>query len=725
MALHKIDCLFVLQRNLLPTLLYLFTSHMIQRGFYFHSSSGVSPHSSARMTVQQKTISKKVPLTRTSLPSQLPLALALPERDCRSDFFLSAISLAQIHSSRQNIAPATNQKSQHHEEELMKVSSRIDGSLCAVLSNRASASFGVTTARRSLCTVREAGKETQRRRLNSRSPSSCSKSSLWLLSTFSPATEARRALPCRRSRPVLNNYSTASAAAAPIPPINQRFHTQYGHDPRHLMALVPQEDAGTVEEHLDYYRDPYRRGYAPADGQKVQVSENKRDVEYPTEDETFKADDETKKLIAKLCKAISYKLRHPYRATLEPIYDLYLQLPEPRMLYLTWPWRNRLLKIMGLPPKRNSESMLRYFALIADVKTAGLTLRRTHWNYALAFATKYAARVTTTEMDTALRLWQEMERSPDAKGNEVTFNILFDAASKTGNFALADMIYNEMESRGYQYNRYHHVSLIHYFGLKMDSNGIRAAYKDMVEASEMIDTVVLNCVISGLLRCGEESAAELTYERMKSGHEMAPNIPDRDYGMGRVITKVLMMFTRIGKKHPELQQPLQKQMQLSPNLHTYKLFVEHYSVKVGDLAKVAQFLDEMKFLKIPIHATIFLSLFKGFYSHGGFTGSEWSEQRLEGVLKAMYQARDESIRGFTIDRWLVIWALRAAKKCSSNETVIEVYDEMEKRWDIPVDRQPFIESILQTILDGADMKSSTGQWDGPSYRRYKKDGTRL
>ncbi|SCO27347.1 uncharacterized protein FFMR_00226 [Fusarium fujikuroi] len=607
----------------------------------------------------------------------------------------------------------------------MKVSSRIDGSLCAVLSNRASASFGVPTTRRSLCTVREAGKEIQRRRLNSRSPSSCSKSSLWLLSTFSPATEARRALPCCRSRNVLNNYSTASAAAAPIPPINQRFHTQYGHDPRHLMALVPQEDAGSVEEHLEYYRDPYRRGYAPADGQKVQVSENKRDVEYPTEDETFKADDETKKLIAKLCKAISYKLRHPYRATLEPIYDLYLQLPEPRMLYLTWPWRNRLLKIMGLPPKRNSESMLRYFALIADVKTAGLTLRRTHWNYALAFATKYTARVTTTEMDTALRLWQEMERSPDAKGNEVTFNILFDAASKTGNFALADMIYNEMESRGYQYNRYHHVSLIHYFGLKMDSNGIRAAYKDMVEASEMIDTVVLNCVISGLLRCGEESAAELTYERMKSGHEMAPNIPDRDYGMGRVITKVLMMFTRIGKKHPELQQPLQKQMQLSPNLHTYKLFVEHYSVKVGDLAKVAQFLDEMKFLKIPIHATIFLSLFKGFYSHGGFTGSEWSGQRLEGVLKAMYQARDESIRGFTIDRWLVIWALRAAKKCSSNETVIEVYDEMEKRWDIPVDRQPFIESILQTILDGADMKSSTGQWDGPSYRRYKRDGTRL
>jgi hypothetical protein len=91
----------------------------------------------------------------------------------------------------------------------------------------------------------------------------------------------------------------------------------------------------------------------------------------------------------------------------------------------------------------------------------------------------------------------------------------------------------------------------------------------------------------------------------------------------------------------------------------------------------------------------------------------------------MYQARDESIRGFTIDRWLVIWALRATKKCCSDETVVQVYDEMAQRWDIPSDRHPFIQSMLQSILDGVDMKSSTGKWDGPSYRRYKKDGTRL
>ncbi|KAF5024246.1 hypothetical protein F66182_3678 [Fusarium sp. NRRL 66182] len=539
--------------------------------------------------------------------------------------------------------------------------------------------------------------------------------------------ETRRALSAPRTRHVSNSYSTAAApaTAAVGSSTGQRFHSAYGQDPRHLMSFVPQGDAGTVEEHLDFYSDPYRRGYAPPDGQKPQVSENRRDVEFPTAEETFKADEETKKLIAKLCSTIAKRLRHPYRTSLDPIYNLYLKLPEPRMLHLTYQWRDRLLKVMGTPPKRNSESMLRYYALVADVKNAGLTLRRAHWNFALVFATKYTSRITSTEMETALRLWREMEKVAKIKGNDVTFNILFDVASKAGNYVLTEMIFKEMENRGINYNRYHHVSLIHYFGLKLDSGGIRAAYKDMVEAGEMIDTVALNCVVSGLLRCGEESAAEETYEKMKTSHTMAPKIPDRDYGMGRVITKVLMMFTRIGKKHPELQKPLQKQVHLEPNLHTYKLFVEHYAVKVGNLAKVAKYLDEMKYLKIPIHATIFLALFKGFYSHGGFPGSEWSEQRLEGVCNALYQAKDEGVRGFLIDRWLVIWAMRAAKKCSNDNMVVQVYDDLAKRWDIPHDRQPFMESLLRNIVEDRDMNSETGQWEGPSHRRYKKDGTRL
>ncbi|RTE79846.1 hypothetical protein BHE90_005680 [Fusarium euwallaceae] len=602
----------------------------------------------------------------------------------------------------------------------MKISSRVDGSVCAVLSNRPSARLAATTVRRSFCAVRDGGGGTHRKRLAA--DFFCARSSLWLLKTFTPATELRRTLPIHRPRHAAKSYGTAADAARHSGHSTNPTHRQ---DPDHLMSFVRQEDSSTLEEHLQYYQDPYRRGYAQPDGQKLEVSDKRRDFEHPTKEETCKGNDETRRIVAKLCSAVSQKLRRPYYSSLGPIYDIYLQLPEPRMLHLTWQWRDKFLRVMGLPPKRDSESMLRYFKLLGDVRNVGLTLRRTHWNLAMAFATKYAGRATSTEMETALRIWREMERGAGIKGNEVTFNILFDVASKVGNYTLAEMIYREMENRGIPYNRYHHVSVIHYFGLQMDSAGIRAAYRDMVEAGEMIDTVVLNCVISGLLRCGEEVAAEETYRKMRDVHSMAPDLPDRNYGMPRVVTKVLMMFSRVGRKHPELGKSLQKQIELSPNLHTYKLFVEHYCIRIGDLAKVARYLDEMKFLRITIHPTIFLALFKGFYSHGGYSSSEWSEQRLEGVLKAMYQAKDEGVRGFRIDRWLVIWALRAVKKCSSNEAVVRVYDELAKRWDIAEDRIPFIQSLFDNVLNGSDMKSPMGRWDGPSYRRYKKDGTRL
>lgn len=461
-----------------------------------------------------------------------------------------------------------------------------------------------------------------------------------------------------------------------------------------------------MQEHFDFHRDPYRRGYAQPDGPHLQVSDRRDDVEHPTRDETFKINDELRELLTRLYSAVGQRLRHPNRITLEAVHKIYCQLPEPRMLYLTWQWRSRLLKVMGTPPKRDMESMLRYFALVADVKNAGLTLRRTQWNFALAFATKYAIRTTTQEMESALRLWREMERDANVMGNDVTFNVLFDVAAKSGNFTLADMIYKEMENRGIEFNRFHHVSLIHYFGLRLDSGGIRAAYKEMVESGEMIDTIVLNCVISGLLRCGEESAAEDTYQQMKNSHQLGPDMPQRDYMMNKVVTRVLMMFTKVGKQHPQLKESLQTEIQLAPDLHTYKLLIQHYAIRIGSLAKVAQYLDEMKHLKIAVHPTVFLALFKGFYMHGGFLGSDWSEQRLNGVLQALYQAKDDHGKGFRIERWLVIWALRAVKKCSSNEAVIDTFDALAQRWDAKGEQQQFLQAIMENILQDKDMKSS-------------------
>ncbi|KAL7810783.1 pentatricopeptide repeat-containing protein [Trichoderma aethiopicum] len=610
----------------------------------------------------------------------------------------------------------------------MKLPGRVDGSFCgAVLVTRSTAGVARNNVFPRPHAARDAP-ETRSRPASKPTASPvtnqgffCPRSSQWLLSTFMPGLETHkhRTAPAQNPRRTARAYGTAAAShALHGPGTRQRLPPPaVVQDKDKMLSYVDQSDVGSTEEYFDFYRDPYRRGYAAPDGPRLQVSENKRDVQFPSKDETAMVREETQPVLDRLQAAIGQRLRHPHRYSLDEIYKLYCQLPEPRMLCLTWQWRNRLLKVMGTPQKRDMDSMLRYFALVADVKNAGLTLRRSQWNFALAFATKYAARASTQEMESALRIWKEMEKEAHMTGNEVTFNILFDVAAKAGNFTLADMIYKEMEKRGIEFNRFHHVSLIHYFGLKLDSGGVRAAYREMVESGEMIDTVVLNCVISGLLRCGEEAAAEETYQRMKNDHDMASEMPQKDYMMNKVVTKVLMMFSRVGKQHPELKKSFQTNVRLAPDLRTYKLLVNHYATRVGNLQKVAQYLDEMKHLKIAIHPTIFLALFKGFYMHGGYPGSDWSEQRLQGVLAGFYQAHDERGADFRIDQWVVIWALRAVKKCSSNEALIQTFESMSQRWVISPERQQFMHALFQNILHDKDLKSTRN--DGLEQMRSK------
>ncbi|VUC31265.1 unnamed protein product [Clonostachys rosea] len=591
----------------------------------------------------------------------------------------------------------------------MKISARVDGSVCgAVFSSRSSSSLrGVlASGRRQLCSSRDKPKSAQKGSNKTEHGSSffCSRTSQWLGSTFFSNFEPRPASSIARKRDVRQAYSTAAAAVSSdsrrsVPHMSLQ-------DRQKLRSYVDGEPESTVNEHLDFYRDTYRSGYAIPDAPSIKISNAKLDVDYPSQDQIYTPSDELKTLNSRLCGAIGFRIRHPHRISLSTIFDHYMKLPEPRMLNFSARWRDKLLLVMARPPKRDVGDMLRYFGLMSDVTKAGLTIRPSQWNFALSLATKHAGN-GVDQVDSAMRLWKRMERELGENTNEVTFNILFDAASKVGNFTLAELIFGEMEKRGIQFNRFHHVSLIYYFGLRLDSDGIRAAYKEMVESGEVIDTVALNCVISGFLRCGEVQAAEQTYRRMVDNSPAIKKLPEKDYRVEKVLTQAFLMFAKLGKDHPELVKSSQTNMWLSPDIRTYRLMVEHFAISVGDLQKVARYLDEMEHLQIPVHPTIFLALFKGFYVHGGSgRDTAWTVQRLNGVLSALYNARDCRVRGFRIDSWLVIWALRAVRKCSTDDRDVQnAFDNMKRRWDIAPQRREFLHDLLTNILDGSDLKS--------------------
>ncbi|KAK3941747.1 hypothetical protein QBC46DRAFT_381894 [Diplogelasinospora grovesii] len=474
-----------------------------------------------------------------------------------------------------------------------------------------------------------------------------------------------------------------------------------------LLALVEPYDAGPVEEHLQFFRDPYMRGYAPADGPNLTVSVKRDDVEFPSYEEVMQADEEQRKILWELRFAVLSRLRNPLRTDLDTVYEIYQRLPEPRMPYIYARLRHQLLKVLGQPEKKDSKSMLRYFAVIADVKNSGMPLTAAEWNSAISFASRYVGVSTEVETESALKLWREMEQDAGIKGTDVTFNILFDVASKAGNFTLAEMIYKEMEARGHRFNRYHYVSLIHFFGLKLDTAGLRAAYREMVNAGEIIDTVALNCVIAGLLRSGEEEAADRVYERMKllSQEQQTGGgkreMPARTYVTNKAITQVFLMFAKLGRRHPSLQPGLQRMALIHPDLHTYRVLVNHYGVKMGDLARVAKYLDEMKFFQIPLHGAIFLALFKGFYAHGGYRGSAWSEQRLNSIWQALLDTLDEGGSGIEIKTWLAIWVLRAFKKCAAdpNSRVLDAYEALKMRWSLDHADEQFMIEFLASLVN--------------------------
>ncbi|TIC96932.1 Pentatricopeptide repeat-containing protein, mitochondrial [Colletotrichum higginsianum] len=468
---------------------------------------------------------------------------------------------------------------------------------------------------------------------------------------------------------------------------------------RRLLKVVGHHDVGTVEEHWELVEDPYLNKYARPEDTKLVISERPEDQKYPSPHETLCGNESVKQIVTKLSSMVRSRLRFRSDVRSDSIYELYTALPEPRMVHISANLRHRLLKLFGMPRKKESQSMLRYFALVGEVKDCGIALQRTEWNYALALATRYVGRTTETEVEYALLLWREMEKQAGVKGNNITFNILFDAASKAGNFQLGEMLWKEMKARKIRFNRYHRVSLIFFFGLQENADGVRAAYKEMVEAGEMVDTVALNCVIVSFLRCGEQEAALKVYNYMKgTGSKAAVNFPRKDYFKDQVVTKILFMFASVGRMVPELRPQLQELAGTAPDMRTYRILIKHFGVERGDLGRVAQFLDEMWQFEVPVDGSVFLAIFVAFEKHGGKAFSAWTPARLEKVLSALLRAIDYKTEGLYLDTWLMGWALRAFMKCANEVRAGEVYEEFQKRWDLPPDRARYMEGYVARIL---------------------------
>ena len=471
-----------------------------------------------------------------------------------------------------------------------------------------------------------------------------------------------------------------------------------------LLELVDHYSGDSLTDQLPLIDPPTL--YQPSDGPHLEVSDKPED-EWPPPHHAWPADAATKTKLHELELALGDFSKDP-----EEIYQLYRALPEPRAPYLESKTRHRMLRHLSVVERKDEHSMLRYLSVVDDMKSSAIPLSSGEWTSAISFAARYVSWSTEVEVEAALHMWREMEHAAGVRGSDATFNVLFDVACKAGKFTLAEMIYKEMESRGLEPNRYHHVSRIFYYGLRKNGDGARAAYKALVEAGEIVDTLVLNAMISALFRAHEPTAAETVYERMKKAHleRSGSKLQPRDFKDRRAITQVLMQWARVAKIHPDRRQEYQRRSIIAPDLHTFRILITHFAIHAGELDKTAKFLAEMEWFQLPVHGSLFNALLKGFALHGGVRYSHWTERRLESVWKSLLDALEDGVEGLYVSKWMATWALRAFAKCSGKSRTLVAWDELRGKWDPGEEDMAFVMSNLRQILDGADTAQTRHDW---------------
>ncbi|KAI4129198.1 MAG: hypothetical protein LQ338_002357 [Usnochroma carphineum] len=392
-------------------------------------------------------------------------------------------------------------------------------------------------------------------------------------------------------------------------------------------------------------------------------------------------------------------------ASHDQIYEAYLRLPAPGVSFLSNHSRRLLLLRLSVIERKTKKAMLRYLTLVDHMKEASIPLKESEWNSAIAYAGRCFVRVEDSQVESALLIWKEMEHEAGVRSGGVTFNILFDIAIKGGRYVLAEMILEEMKARGLGYSRFSHVGFIYFHGVKCDGAGVRKAYGDLVEAGQIVDTVVMNCVIASLIRAGELPAAEQVYERMKrlAYRESGQSVPTLDWRASRNLARALDRASRTMRNGDPRLQRLQAEQCLAPNLRTICIFINHHVHETGELRRVTALLEEMQALGIPMDGRIFVKIFRGFAYHGGVKYTLWTQQRLETVWTSLLSTIDNRVHGVHIMKWMVVWIIRAFAQCCGRKRALQIWEEVRDRWRIAgEDEKGIVEYLLRDALEDID-----------------------
>jgi pentatricopeptide repeat protein len=390
----------------------------------------------------------------------------------------------------------------------------------------------------------------------------------------------------------------------------------------------------------------------------------------------------------------------------DKVFDTYKQLPSPGVVYLDIDTIRAFLHHLSVVERPTPRAMQRFLSVLDDMKNAHIHITRAEWTSAVYLTGRALGNVSADDLQAALHMWRDMERRAGVKGGFVTLNVLFDIAVKAEKYHLAESFFQLIETRKLPLHRHFRVSLIYYYGILRNGNAVRRTYQDLVNAGDIVDTVVLNSVMAALIRAGEPSAAEHVFERMKRLHATrsvpAPghkffNRTWRDRrSVGLHLTHEARRYKKIGDE--EALKELQDYAPVAPNSRTYALLIRHEAATAGNIDRVHDLMQEMRYNSVPLEGTVFIAIFHGFRNFGGVRYSSWTRDKLERIWSQYLKALQEGLERMYISVMAVIAALKAFAKCTDPDRTFRAWEEIRKMWEPNEEELENIMRILRKLI---------------------------
>lgn len=392
-------------------------------------------------------------------------------------------------------------------------------------------------------------------------------------------------------------------------------------------------------------------------------------------------------------KALTLFLEELHRGDdLDELFKYYQAIPSPRLPYLEMAEIHLLLsRYLGVH-KRTDRAMLQYIIIMDEMRTLELPIMNNEWTQVLIYiGQRFNRKVEQAEVEAVLAMWRDSDKHTDRQRSATIFNVLLDIAVNGKQPSLVTAILDEMKSRNISHDRYTHTTLLKWYGKTKNKKAVMDTFRRLVSEGQIVDTVILNSLISALLTCLETLTAEQIYQRMRNygAETIALPISPFHVNASRRLAKRLKNIGNYNRKQRAHLDPppetgaMIKKLYCGPNIVTINTFLKLYCFE-GDLSQAKLVFSDMEYFQIAPEPSVYISMARGFVAHGaGQRGRpEWTPEALEHFYGLMMgQILADKTGAMVLNTTLVCeWIMAFALTTRDPERVMEVYRDMQILW---------------------------------------------